>query len=59
MLFRLTMLTFARRRLAQIEEKLAALTRMRAEMATLVATLGEDAMMVCPASRAKQESDTI
>ena len=52
------MLTFARRRLLQIEEKLAALTQMRADMAALVATLAEADIMVCPASRAKQQSDT-
>ena len=53
------MLTFARQRLAQIDEKLAALSQMRAEMAALVATLGEDAIMICPAAaRAKQHSDT-
>ncbi|MGH8198826.1 MAG: MerR family DNA-binding protein [Steroidobacteraceae bacterium] len=52
------MLTFARHRLAQIEEKLAALTQMRAQMAALVATLVADTVMVCPASRAKQQSDT-
>lgn len=51
------MLTFARHRLAQIEEKLAALTQVRAEMAALVATLLADAVPVCPASRAKQQSD--
>lgn len=52
------MLSFARQRLAQIEEKLAALTQMRTDMAALVATLAEDTIMVCPASRAKQQSDT-
>ncbi|HEX5461779.1 MAG TPA: MerR family transcriptional regulator [Steroidobacteraceae bacterium] len=51
------MLIFARQRLLQIEEKLAALTQQRADMAALVATLAEDAVMVCPASRARQESD--
>ena len=53
------MLAFARQRLAQIDEKLAALAQMRAEMAGLVATLAEGAVMVCPASRAEQQSDTI
>jgi len=52
------MLTFARQRLLQIEGKLAALTQQRADMAALVATLAEDAVMVCPASHAKQQSDT-
>ena len=52
------MLIFARQRLAQIDEKLAALTQMRAEMAALVATLGEHAIMVCPAARHKQQPGT-
>jgi len=52
------MLGFARQRLVQIEEKLAALTRMRADMAALVATLAADDGMVCPAAQAKQQSDT-
>lgn len=47
------MLTFARQRLAQIEEKLADLTQMRADMAALVATLAQDEFIVCPASRTK------
>ena len=45
------MLAFARQRLAQIEEKVAALTQMRADMAALVITLAGDGIMVCPASR--------
>lgn len=53
------MLRFARQRLAQIEDKLATLTRMRTEMSALVATLGEDAIMVCPAARARRPSDVI
>lgn len=47
------MLGSARQRLAQIDDKLATLTQMRADMAALVATLAEDEMIVCPASRAK------
>ncbi len=47
------MLTFARQRLTQIEEKVAALTQMRADMAALVTTLAGDGALVCPASRPK------
>lgn len=46
------MLGSARQRLAQIDDKLAALTQMRADMAALVATLSDE-IIVCPASRAK------
>lgn len=52
------MLSFARQRLAQIDEKLAALTQVRAEMSALVAALVEGAITGCPAARAKQQSDT-
>lgn len=47
------MLAFARKRLTEIEQKLAALTQMRADMASLVNTLAEAGILVCPASRAK------
>lgn len=47
------MLISARRRLAQIDEKLAVLTQMRAEMGALVATLANDRAMICPASGAR------
>jgi MerR family transcriptional regulator, copper efflux regulator len=53
------MLTFARHRLAEIEEKLATLTQMRTDMAALVATLAAEDSMVCPASRTKQQLDTL
>jgi DNA-binding transcriptional MerR regulator len=47
------MLASARQRLALLDEALAALTRMRADMASLVATLADGDIMVCPASRAQ------
>jgi DNA-binding transcriptional MerR regulator len=47
------MLASARQRLALLDETLAALAQMRADMAALVATLAADDLMVCPASRAK------
>lgn len=47
------MLGSARQRLAQLDEKLATLAQMRADMAALVATLAEDEIIICPASRTK------
>lgn len=46
------MLSSARQRLAQIDDKLATLTQMRADMAALVATLAGE-IVICPASRAR------
>jgi DNA-binding transcriptional MerR regulator len=46
------MLASARQRLVSIDEKLAVLTRMRADMAALVGVLADGDPMVCPASRA-------
>lgn len=43
----------ARQRLAQLDEKLAALTQIRTEMAALVATLEKQEIKVCPASRTR------
>jgi DNA-binding transcriptional MerR regulator len=48
-----TVLASARKRLAELDEKLVSLTRMRADMAFLVETLAAGALSVCPASRAK------
>lgn len=47
------MLGSARQRLALLDEKLAALTQMRADMAALVITLAQDEVIICPASRRK------
>jgi DNA-binding transcriptional MerR regulator len=50
------MLASARQRLLLIDEKLAALTRMRADMAALVTMLADGVPMVCPASGATARS---